>query len=170
MRLLEREVLLRSRRDRGSSQVYSAVPQFRSCEIPSMVRRSDFFKSAALSVGQQIGRMSSAHPELRMMISRNCVTWRGEIQPSPISSIYAVVIEYRLRRRPKVRVIQPELQKGRSGNEIPHTFSDGSVCLHRYEDSSPMMYISDTIVPWLALWLFYYEVWQATGQWVGGGD
>ena len=31
------------------------------------------------------------------------------------------------------------------------------------------MKIALTIVPWLSLWLFYYEVWRATGTWYGGG-
>jgi hypothetical protein len=31
------------------------------------------------------------------------------------------------------------------------------------------MSIAATIVPWLSLWLYYYEVWLATGAWEGGG-
>jgi hypothetical protein len=31
------------------------------------------------------------------------------------------------------------------------------------------MRIADTIVPWLILWLFYYEIWHVTGEWKGGG-
>jgi hypothetical protein len=31
------------------------------------------------------------------------------------------------------------------------------------------MMIATTIIPWLALWLYYYEVWLATGHWEGGG-
>lgn len=135
-----------------------------------MGRKSDFFKSAALSFGQQIGRMSSLHPEFQASVSRNCVTWTGRIQPSPMSNAYAVDIEYTLQRRPKVHVIHPKLRGRGPEEDIPHTFSDGSVCLHRHEDWTPMMFISDTIVPWLTLWLFYYEVWLATGQWLGGGD
>ena len=30
--------------------------------------------------------------------------------------------------------------------------------------------ISETIMPWLALWLFHYEAWHATGEWLGGGQ
>ncbi len=32
------------------------------------------------------------------------------------------------------------------------------------------MTLADTILPWASLWLFYYEVWLATGEWVGGGE
>jgi hypothetical protein len=31
------------------------------------------------------------------------------------------------------------------------------------------MLIATTIVPWLALWLFYYEIWRITGKWLGKG-
>ena len=31
------------------------------------------------------------------------------------------------------------------------------------------MKIATSIVPWLSLWLYYYEVWLATGEWEGGG-
>jgi len=27
----------------------------------------------------------------------------------------------------------------------------------------------ETIVPWACLWLYYYEVWHTTGEWLGGG-
>lgn len=32
------------------------------------------------------------------------------------------------------------------------------------------MYVCDTIVPWTAEWLLNYELWLATGEWVGGGE
>ena len=28
---------------------------------------------------------------------------------------------------------------------------------------------SDTLIPWTSLWLYYYEIWIETGEWVGGG-
>ena len=29
------------------------------------------------------------------------------------------------------------------------------------------MLLAKVIVPWIALWLYYYEVWHATGSWLG---
>ena len=39
---------------------------------------------------------------------------------------------------------------------------------HKSSDhaSAPM---SNSIVPWLGLWLIHYEGWRATGHWEGGG-
>jgi hypothetical protein len=31
------------------------------------------------------------------------------------------------------------------------------------------MKISASVVGWLAHWLHYYEIWYATGEWLGGG-
>jgi hypothetical protein len=32
------------------------------------------------------------------------------------------------------------------------------------------MIIAETILPLASIWLFYYEMWQATGEWLGGGE
>lgn len=134
-----------------------------------MARTNEFFKNAGLSFGQQIGRMASRHPEFRMRFSRKGVSWVGELQPSSVSEKYTVRIDYTLRGRPKVWVLEPPLHRSRGDQDIPHIFSDGSLCLHMPEDWSPLMFVADTIIPWLALWLFYYESWLATGVWLGGG-
>ena len=128
-----------------------------------------FFKSANLSFVQQIGRMSSIHPQFQLTFVRNLARWTGAMQPSAVSRDYQVKIEYVLGKRPKVWVVQPYLQRLRPDQKIPHTFHDGSICLHLQEDWTPAMFIADTIVPWLALWLYHYEVWHATGKWLGGG-
>jgi len=31
------------------------------------------------------------------------------------------------------------------------------------------MAIADTIIAWASEWLFFYELWLATGEWHGGG-
>jgi hypothetical protein len=31
------------------------------------------------------------------------------------------------------------------------------------------MLVATTIMPWLLLWLTFYELWLATGVWLGGG-
>jgi len=131
--------------------------------------RDKFFKSAALTFGQQIGRMSHIHSGFHARLTRNVASWTGELQPSGMSENYMVRIEYTLRRRPRIWVLSPPLRPRRPGQRIPHTFHDGSVCLHLHQDWAPAMSIADTIIPWLTLWLYYYEVWQATGEWLGGG-
>lgn len=134
-----------------------------------MGRRGEIFKFAALTYGQQMGRMAAIHPQFGAKLSRGSLTWIGTLQPCPISETYTAKISYRLHPRPSIWVLKPELRSFRPHEPIPHTFSDGSICLHRPEDWTPMMPIADTIVPWLTLWLFHYEHYLAFGKWSGGG-
>jgi hypothetical protein len=134
-----------------------------------MVTRNRIFKSPGLTLGQQIGRMSVSYPGFRGRLVRNSIQWDGELQPTPMSNTYSVRIDYVLRDRPKVWVVRPNLSETRRAVRIPHTFSNGSVCLHLHSDWTPKMFVAETIVPWLSLWLFHYEVWRATGVWHGGG-
>lgn len=134
-----------------------------------MAKPVDFFRSAALTYGQQIGRMSRMYPQFRHKMAKTAVAWVGELQPSPISENYTTRIEYSLPRRPKILVLHPLLYSPRSNESVPHTFADGSLCLHRQEDWTGMMFIAETIIPWLSLWLYHYEYWLATGEWLGGG-
>lgn len=51
-------------------------------------------------------------------------------------------------------------------------YGQKTLCLYRpskNEWDSPMS-LADTVLPWTSLWLFYYEIWLATGEWLGGGE
>ena len=135
-----------------------------------MVR--DYLQQKALTLGQQMFRMKSICPRFRCALKRSCVTWTGAIQPTEISSTYLVRINYVLGRRPTVVVVDPPLQRRNGTEKIPHLFPDNDLCLYhpRYGEWLATMFIADTIVPWAALWLYYYEVWHATGEWLGGGE
>jgi hypothetical protein len=97
--------------------------------------------------------------------------WKGYLQPTPLSKKYHIRLDYKLRERPDVKVIKPILQIY-NDERIPHRFSDGTLCLFRYKyfEWDFTMPIAETIIPWSALWLYYYEIWQATGVWLGKGE
>lgn len=134
-----------------------------------MARRNDFFRTPILSFAQQIGSMLRAHPIFQAKLRRSLVSWTGDLKPTAMSETYTVRIDYPLRRRPTVWVLKPQLRGLTPEGKIKHTFADGSVCLHLHEDWTAAMFISETIVPWLLLWLYHYESWHATGNWLGGG-
>jgi hypothetical protein len=134
-----------------------------------MAKRSEFFKAQTLSFARQSWRMSVIHPDFKAKRTRKVISWMGTLQPSPISDTYTVKIDYTLPNRPKAWVIQPKLRCADSATKIPHTFFDGSVCLHERGEWTPNMFIAETIVPWLSFWLLHYEFWLATGTWHGGG-
>lgn len=131
--------------------------------------RNEFLKSGFLTNAQQIGRMAATYPRFRRYSQHGRLRWVGEITPTPLSETYTVEITYALRGRPRVRVLKPPLEPLEPGGKIPHTFSDGSVCLHVPTDWSPQRFIADFVVPWISIWLFYYEIWRGTGEWLGGG-
>jgi hypothetical protein len=97
-------------------------------------------------------------------IHKGRAVWRGTLQPRMTSPLYQVEISYRLMDVPKVRIISPPL-----ASNTPHLYPDGSLCLYwpkewRWRQDQ---LIAETILPWAALWLYYYELWLDTDQWLG---
>lgn len=70
-----------------------------------------------------------------------------------------------------VFVIKPKVEMIEQGKIVPHLYSNGSLCLFypSYNEWNYNDLWSETLVPWTSLWLFYYEIWQETGSWEGGG-
>ena len=90
--------------------------------------------------------------------------WVGRLQPRDISAAYKVRISYKVWTAPKVSVLEPRLHP-----EAPHRYEDGSLCLYwpREWFWQPDVVMAETIIPWTALWLFYYELWLDTDEWLG---
>ncbi len=123
-----------------------------------------------VSLALQGRRLIDVCPGSHMRIVRSCLTWVGNIQPSPLSVNYQVGLEYRLPGRPQVQVLNPAL--GCRGSEPPpHRFRDKCLCLYHYPSREwhAGMMLADTVIPWASEWLIHYELWLATGVWCGGG-
>jgi hypothetical protein len=115
----------------------------------------------------QIGPMRAAFPYFRHRITRQGgVHWTGELRPTIESSWYQLVILHELNSRPRTWVTSPQLAPN-----PPHVYhsDDDSLCLYWPKEWSwtPAALLAATIVPWSALWLYYYEAWQVTGEWLG---
>ncbi len=97
---------------------------------------------------------------------------RGTVRPSELSQEYAVEIRYHVGNHPEVRVVSPKLTDRGDGQPVPHLYTDGTLCLYRprYREWTPVDLISQTIIPWISEWLYFYELWLATGTWLGGGE
>lgn len=125
-----------------------------------------------LSVAMQAAHLKKVFPDSEILLYRNSVLkWRGFLTPSPLSETYLVEIEYHLGKRPDVRILSPPLKK-HGDQAIPHVFSQDKLCLFRfiYKEWNSSQKIAVTIIPWASLWLFFYEIWLATGEWHGGGE
>ncbi len=121
-------------------------------------------KPPQLTYAQQIGKLRKAYPGFRLRWKKGDPLWEGSFQPRISSPSYRLQICYSSGSIPKVWVLSPAL-----ADNPPHVYGDGSLCLYwpkewRWRDQE---YIADTILPWAALWLYYYELWLDTGQWLG---
>lgn len=131
--------------------------------IPGRVR--------VLGLGEQLAHLRWRWPSFRSQISDGVLTATGDLQPSELSAVYTVSVRQRGGRNPEVRVLSPRLEAGPDGEPIPHMYGQERLCLFvpgsdEWKPDAPLAY---TILPWSSLWLYFYEVWKATGEWLGGG-
>ncbi|MES2457886.1 MAG: hypothetical protein V4594_20170 [Bacteroidota bacterium] len=98
-------------------------------------------------------------------------TAKAVIQPTPLSDCYTVRVSYRHNTSPIITVLNNKLKPRVPKGNIKHTYRDGSLCLFypKAKEWTEKDLISQTIVPWISVWLYYYEIWFVTGQWLGGG-
>lgn len=83
----------------------------------------------------------------------------------PGSPKYIVQVIYRGPHAPRVYVLEPKLE------DSPHRYDGNRLCLfdpreprRRWKADSK---IGETIIPWTAAWLHYYELYLETGVWRG---
>jgi hypothetical protein len=131
---------------------------------------SRFVARKYLTVMQQDLHVGSRFPGFERRTNHgSSIIWRGKLQPSPRSGIYLVEIRYEVPYRPVVRVLAPKLSTWGNLAKQPHTFGDGSLCLHQAHEWNGNRLIATTIIPWTCLWLEFYETWLDTGCWLGEG-
>lgn len=120
---------------------------------------------------QQALRMKTLHPQFAATIRQGTALWRGDVNPTPLSATYTVEVRYERGSSPRISVISPSLDADKNGKRIPHTYRENYLCLYfpPAREWHAGKFIAETIVPWISLWLFYYEGWLATGEWFGGG-
>ncbi len=74
---------------------------------------------------------------------------------------------------PNVFVQEPCIVGIAGGREIPHLYSQEKqqLCLYYpyHNEWMDTMYIADKLIPWVSLWLYYFEDWLFTDDWNGGG-
>lgn len=134
-----------------------------------MATKHTYFSKQPLTIALQAANLKRAFPDSNVVLGHNVsLTWRGQLQPTPLSDKYIVKIKYRLNDRPQVTVLDPPL-KAHNGDRLPHVFKGDVLCLFRYKyfEWDGTQFIADTIVPWTSVWLFHYEIWRATGIWCG---
>jgi hypothetical protein len=132
--------------------------------------KSKYFDKRSLTLAQQKYYMSVDYPAFTAHMARNAIEWIGSVTPTTMSETYEVRISYKIPDRPEVTVLSPELKLASGYNHLPHTFPPDwkRLCLYMAEDWNPQNPVN-WIVPWIAVWLYFYEIWRLTGTWLGEG-
>lgn len=131
-----------------------------------------FYRSGNLSFAQQNLAIQSYFPNFRVIWKRKEIAWIGLLVPSGLSTAYEIKVIYTIRKPPKVWVLDPPLVRRSEDEAIPHLYPDGSLCLYLPGSGewNRNKLIVNTVIPWTSLYLFYYEAWLITGEWIGGGQ
>lgn len=109
------------------------------------------------------------------VVRNNVLQWIGTLKSSPIGCDYKVKLQYEDGNPPHVFVLDPlPLKLAEKQTRLPHVYdhSKQRLCLY-YPDGNEWnntKSIAQTIMPWTIEWLYHYELWLITGEWLGGGS
>lgn len=95
-----------------------------------------------------------------------------KLKPTDASIDYRVKLVAQQRSQcVDIFVEDPKVRLCEDGRKVPHLYPNGSLCLHypKYKEWNYSDSWAQTLIPWISLWLFYYEIWKETGTWLGGG-
>lgn len=130
-----------------------------------MRHRKIFAPPGSASPKRQIADMVANFPGFKWKANRKGgLVWKGVFQPTSDSPEYHVRVCHDPGFAPRVYVDSPVLPK-----DAPHRYPDGNLCLYWPDEWrwTPRESIAKTLLPWTALWLYYYEIWLFCGKWLG---
>lgn len=125
------------------------------------------------TIAEQLFAMRIKYPQFETYFtSHTALKVTGSLQPTSRSVTYDFVLKYSLTDSPKIKIVSPELKRNEKGEEAEHLYPNGYLCLYqpKYREFKRTDLLTDTIIPWASLWLYHYEVWHLTGEWLGGGE
>ena len=136
--------------------------------------KNKFFRQKELNSSEQLESIKYAHCKiLEYQFIRTELRCIIELQPVEYSRIYKLELKYDLNtyspRKVKIWVIEPELKLPKNLANIHIWPASGDLCLFYGNEWTPCKAIGKTIIPWATKWLLFYEAWEVTGKWLGGG-
>ena len=130
----------------------------------------------AITPIQQFSVLKHEFPKSSGSVYCGTMNWSGEFTPSALSDTYRLKTTYTQGQAPKAYIVSPKpLPLAEGANRLPHTYcyNNGKqqLCLFlpKVGEWDSSMFIATTIVHWAVQWMYYYEIWVATGKWMGGG-
>lgn len=128
------------------------------------------------SLPQQYLAIKTVFPEANIKFGKRNMIISLTLQPTELSRKYQT--EFILEKFGKCEVwVHGDLKKLDDPN-FPHKYDIDKekkrvrICLyHPIKDEwNSKLWLKDTLIPWAIEWLFFYELWLATGKWLGGGE
>lgn len=125
-----------------------------------------FYKSKSYNSLVQINAMKSKYPHFKHKKNGDSdIVFTGELFIKPELPIYTVSIHYRGNLSPVIKVLNPQLVE-----DPPHFYKkSNSICLYHPDNYKwrKENLIATNIMSWTIAWIYFYEYWLQTGQWVG---
>lgn len=133
--------------------------------------RNTGIKARDKTVVEQMAAIRAKYPGLKVTFDAVSLKVTGMLKPTARSVCYTIEIKYRHQTLPQISILEPALIRNFKGDDIPHVYPGKKLCLFypKYKEFKYADYISETIIPWTLLWLYYYEDWHITGEWHGAG-
>lgn len=137
----------------------------------------NYFSKSKLSIIQQKAALLSNYKNSKCSvdIKKQQLIWSGQIKPTALSKEYKVILVYKLGKSPQIWVVGENLES-LDAEDFPHKFDIDPenkmvrICLYRYSEFNSSKPLANTVIPWAVEWLYFYELWLATGEWLGGGE
>lgn len=125
-----------------------------------------------LTLGEQFASLKALFPHFTTTLHPAWLTTTGKIQPTSRSEFYHFRLKYYLNYTPEITIHYPKLIPNFKGDPVPHVYPGLKLCLYKpgYGEFTPRKYLSQTVIGWTSTWLYFYEVWHITGEWLGGGE
>ena len=136
---------------------------------------NNYIPKKSIRLFDQMMTLRAAYPSASCELRSGVLSWFGKVRPTPLSREYNVLLTYRDSKVPKVWVVSEELQK-LGDADFPHKYEVDlennmvQICLYHYREFTKDKFLANTIIPWTVEWLYFYEIWLATGTWCGGGE
>lgn len=134
--------------------------------VPQEVIMVVFQKIKPYNTNIQVQAMRIRYPQFKAVKNKNgSIVFTGTLQVKPELPVYTLKIIYKGNLRPQVFILNPLPDP-----MAPHIFSDSkSLCLYHQKDYkwNKTKLIATDIMGWVAGWIYFYEYWLQSEDWIG---
>ena len=127
------------------------------------IKRNKTAEHSHFVIQQQL--ITKHFPFLKCRFMGAVLECKGNIQPSEFCDVYQVIIRYQYGKTPHVRITSPRI----TPSTKIHMYPSGNLCLFdpRSDPWKRSFNLHETIIPWTAEWLVFYELFKIHGKWLG---